>query len=487
MKFQTINLVLLLWFWCCEVRESISKFQNGGWRTFDSQTLLNATGFDLLQDCNIDKQTMPLFSQHWFDSVYLDKRPVIVRDHLMMKSWSLTEKWHRSRILDWLGEQPLNVDNVAAIAASGLAMFSQDPFEVVHNSEKGNRTSDAKLLEKAAQEHHQPLVTTDEDPEGTYSFNSYMHHDPMHLGKDAPRPSLFHSFDDAHLVRDQFAIGGTGTGLPWHQHGAAWNTVVYGKKLWLLRDQRKTQMLPVCDTKGRQSTVAWLKTANIRSLSTAIPVMYCVVEAGETIYVPPYFEHATINLGPTLSRSQLHMSDSWSANSDKKKQKTHVHQVYQQFPLYNESLHHLQTLDSLATKLLANKETMNEAEILLQARRLTSLDTVRAVCRGDKLFTPVFRSVVESLIELVNSVSVAESQPTKVMKLLTALQTIVATDNSQFRIETCNSISFEAFESKEEKCVGSTKNASSSDNNQNKRQARRDRIVAELKKKTKNE
>ena len=124
---------------------------------------------------------------------------------------------------------------------------------------------------------------------------------------------------------DQIAMGGTGSGLHWHSHGDAWNTIVVGgHKLWLLvapGSQAREELRSHQAWTGLQ----WWKRAHEVEVDVEHPgdhhdddddedpaivprapegVLSCVLGEGEIMFVPRGWLHATINLGHVVARSQ---------------------------------------------------------------------------------------------------------------------------------------------------------------------------------------
>eukprot|EP00946_MAST-07B_sp_MAST-7B-sp1_P004603 g4603.t1 len=122
---------------------------------------------------------------------------------------------------------------------------------------------------------------------------------------------------------DQIAMGGTGSGLNWHSHGDAWNTIVVGgHKLWLLAAPG-SQDLGHLRSHMALTGLQWWRRAHVEletheygddgdddeTTTTPIPaapdgVLSCVLGPGEVMFVPKGWLHATINLGHVVARSQ---------------------------------------------------------------------------------------------------------------------------------------------------------------------------------------
>lgn len=90
-----------------------------------------------------------------------------------------------------------------------------------------------------------------------------------------------------------WSLGHNGSGLVWHQHGAAINHVIYGRKRWWL-----SNAFPPGGIDEVLASAAW-----VEEVWSTIPeddkaqVHSCVVEPGEAMYVPDSYYHQTLNLG----------------------------------------------------------------------------------------------------------------------------------------------------------------------------------------------
>ena len=81
-----------------------------------------------------------------------------------------------------------------------------------------------------------------------------------------------------------------------HTHEEVFNAVVFGKKLWLLMDAKEK----IQDTDKFYTSISWL----VHSRGAAKKnLLRCIVSAGEILYLPAEWHHATLNLGDTIARS----------------------------------------------------------------------------------------------------------------------------------------------------------------------------------------
>lgn len=114
------------------------------------------------------------------------------------------------------------------------------------------------------------------------------------------------------------AIGADSQGLSFHYHGgAAWNTVIFGKKRWILYDPRRwsenedepnlQRRLALAADEGWDTilpTSEWIRQLypdpwrqnEIRTWG-----MDCIQHAGMMMYVPKGWMHMVVNIGDTVS------------------------------------------------------------------------------------------------------------------------------------------------------------------------------------------
>eukprot|EP01062_Namystynia_karyoxenos_P045726 TRINITY_DN34056_c0_g1_i1.p1 TRINITY_DN34056_c0_g1~~TRINITY_DN34056_c0_g1_i1.p1 ORF type:complete len:510 (+),score=134.97 TRINITY_DN34056_c0_g1_i1:66-1595(+) len=99
-----------------------------------------------------------------------------------------------------------------------------------------------------------------------------------------------------------FSLGGAGGGLPMHTHGEAWLGAVHGRKLWAVLGPNgfadpdaywALAARPLADVLRNVS--AWSRLA-----PSARPAL-CVQEAGDVLYLPALWWHATMNLGECVA------------------------------------------------------------------------------------------------------------------------------------------------------------------------------------------
>ncbi|XP_032701854.1 jmjC domain-containing protein 8 [Lontra canadensis] len=91
-----------------------------------------------------------------------------------------------------------------------------------------------------------------------------------------------------------FGIAGAGSGVPFHWHGPGFSEVIYGRKRWFLYPPEKTP-----EFHPNKTTLAWLQDIYPTLVPSAKP-LECTVQAGEVLYFPDRWWHATLNLDTSV-------------------------------------------------------------------------------------------------------------------------------------------------------------------------------------------
>ena len=107
-------------------------------------------------------------------------------------------------------------------------------------------------------------------------------------------------------------IGRDLQGLTFHRHNAAWNTVVFGAKRWILYDgarfehniTRLKRMTRDVVNPVQPTGPLWIKTLyhkNERMEEIRTYGHDCIQHAGDMIYVPDQWAHMVVNIGDTVA------------------------------------------------------------------------------------------------------------------------------------------------------------------------------------------
>lgn len=87
---------------------------------------------------------------------------------------------------------------------------------------------------------------------------------------------------------------GAGSGVPFHWHGPGYSEVIYGRKRWFLYPPEKTP-----EFHPNKTTLAWLRDTYPALPPSARP-LECTIRAGEVLYFPDRWWHATLNLDTSV-------------------------------------------------------------------------------------------------------------------------------------------------------------------------------------------
>ena len=98
-----------------------------------------------------------------------------------------------------------------------------------------------------------------------------------------------------------FAIGKTGSGIGLHAHQDAWNQVLFGAKRWTLYPGSPGGVPPEAGYNPTEPHLQWLKDVYPAVKDGANRPLECIQHAGDVIYVPEGWYHATVNLGDTAA------------------------------------------------------------------------------------------------------------------------------------------------------------------------------------------
>jgi hypothetical protein len=92
-----------------------------------------------------------------------------------------------------------------------------------------------------------------------------------------------------------FGIGGSGSGVPFHTHGAVFAEVLHGRKRWFLTAPKQEPAYNPDETSLR-----WL--TNVKpTLPVEHPTVYdCTLGPNEILYLDAQWYHSTLNIGQTV-------------------------------------------------------------------------------------------------------------------------------------------------------------------------------------------
>ena len=108
------------------------------------------------------------------------------------------------------------------------------------------------------------------------------------------------------------SIGADLQGLSFHHHGAAWNTVIFGKKRWIMYDHarwannmtKNYYMALAGPREGILSSPEWIRQLyhkGVRRKEIREHGADCIQHEGEMMFVPSHWMHSVVNIGDTVS------------------------------------------------------------------------------------------------------------------------------------------------------------------------------------------
>ncbi|KAM6165268.1 jmjC domain-containing protein 8 isoform 2-T2 [Erethizon dorsatum] len=106
----------------------------------------------------------------------------------------------------------------------------------------------------------------------------------------------FHQYVEQLLhPQDPASLGnGAGSGVPFHWHGPGFSEVIYGRKHWFLYPPEKTP-----EFHPNKTTLTWLRDI-YPALAPSEKPLECTIQAGEVLYFPDRWWHATLNLDTSV-------------------------------------------------------------------------------------------------------------------------------------------------------------------------------------------
>jgi len=103
-------------------------------------------------------------------------------------------------------------------------------------------------------------------------------------------------FGRAKTVRSRnFLVGGPDSGLPFHKHGMTWQSLSMGRKAWYLLPPGSMSE-EIHDATGPYIFPVRSYHALMQQRRLGKRPLYCVQHPGETLFVPEYWWHSTMNL-----------------------------------------------------------------------------------------------------------------------------------------------------------------------------------------------
>eukprot|EP00038_Savillea_parva_P025637 m.48754 g.48754 ORF g.48754 m.48754 type:complete len:279 (+) comp7029_c0_seq1:1595-2431(+) len=230
--------------------------------------------------CDIDVRADLSTEDFLFDYLAL-QRPVLLRGVTAGKQWdSLRRAWSRKALAKKYGDTLLQVSNVPYAEAFGLNASEITLAEYLQYMDRMHVRGPPDLLKR-------PNATPD------YAFESLDANHPLTTEMQMP-PVLNPEETEIIPQSVQFYVGPAGSGAPMHVHRSAYNVQVAGRKRWAL-------MPPPYAMYSKEPAGRFFAKRLPQLQRDEHTVVYeCIQEAGDVLFVPGTWGHATLNLEESI-------------------------------------------------------------------------------------------------------------------------------------------------------------------------------------------
>jgi len=301
-------------------------------------------------------------------------------------SWPADTTWSNpDAFLNLYGAKKIMVDSPGFLAYQGYSIAKNTIEQYMHNN--------AQIFNETQQSQTHTLLHGN-TTFSKYGFNSFHPNEWPEMMKETtstPSEENYHrSQFNAHTEQlhrhnvEQIAIGQTGSGLHWHRHDAAWNSIVVGQKVWFLSSPDQD---PPLGLEGNHTTLTWWREVGQRTTKRRNKekdaVLMCVLGPQETMHVPNKWWHATINLGAVVSRSVRRSSKQWGPDHPTISLiVTEIQSIYvkKETDLLSKQLHNIQ--NNMDFHLLVHAIQ----KVFARYQMLVIPDSLVALCINDQAF-----------------------------------------------------------------------------------------------------
>eukprot|EP00040_Diaphanoeca_grandis_P027989 m.160575 g.160575 ORF g.160575 m.160575 type:complete len:563 (-) comp31186_c0_seq2:105-1793(-) len=241
----------------------------------------------------------------------LENEPYFVRNVSYL--WgNVANNLTRDALLESFGQMEITVKDASSAV---LAQFGHSPLRDILSPQKsppinGENTKLSEFVHAMRQDSTTSMWFDVSGSQESLNLTSKFHRQPhflhIHNKKGSEKPNVW---------RPVVSIGGAGSGLPFHVHGAAWLTTVYGSKLWFLIPP---QNWPPVGEASKNFVLSPMQSSTARRLLKQPPsgLKVCLVSSGNAIVVPDGWAHATLNLGETIALGEQRAPDFSRSSSD---------------------------------------------------------------------------------------------------------------------------------------------------------------------------
>ena len=254
-----------------------------------------------LSGCDFDE-----YDEKFFDSIPMLvalNRPFVMRGLAHAHKWGarVAKKLGRAAILKQFGELEVYADHIPYKKLfDGTMLESEHKWDSVDQALAQHRISMQEYV--AGWENNTARLDTDDVPK-------YFFMPEKALDKQTkPFVSWWAKLLGAEVQDVQPYLGPAFSGAPFHWHQTAVNFLAHGKKLWLITQPQDTHY-----GAAASKTVVKQMLGDIIADAGPIGVQRCVQEAGDVLFVPADYGHATLNLQPSAGVAFEFESCDWSA------------------------------------------------------------------------------------------------------------------------------------------------------------------------------
>ena len=240
----------------------------------------------------IDRVSLAELSVERFESDYRGVKPVILTG--ATAAWGASERWQKAALLRDHGDARVELGHPSEIVAFGGTGGTFSTLGQFIGSFGGNAARDRVIFDSREVLQQRPKLRAD---------------------FDTPAPFVRMMAEARGGVSWQMlSIGDDGAGLSFHSHGDSWLGIVHGAKRWLLYPPGRAPK-QLFETQGPVALpiLDWVQRF-LPELPVEVPspLVDCLQVAGEAVYVPAGWLHATLNIGETIGAGgQAH----WSATA----------------------------------------------------------------------------------------------------------------------------------------------------------------------------
>jgi hypothetical protein len=236
----------------------------------------------------------------------------------LTNDWPMVKDWTFESLKNKYGDVEVSVGRIPYGYRFGREYHKEPLREYISYLESMNDTEspitdtpqyifDAEILEediflnKSFRIENYPSGET-RHPDGSYLPNFLHPHRFTWMGDGILNDLYGTVLGDGSNRAHQWFLGPKESGAPLHHHCQAFNTMIQGRKMWLIFPPSHPQMGVGY---SNMEAVVWLRRTAILNPSILTNpekygMMVCVQEAGQTIFIPTHWTHATINIEPAL-------------------------------------------------------------------------------------------------------------------------------------------------------------------------------------------